>query len=211
MTKECPACGHNATFRLSKPFQGGITQYFQCESCKTLFCGPLPNDNMVGGGSEIDRNTQQNTERLFRFASLTESGASILDYGAGHQLLVKDAIKDGFFAKGYDKFNPECDTLPDMKFDLVSMVEVIEHFSFPFPELDEIRELLNPNGIVYIETSFVEVAEQEHIPLDSFFYIAPSVGHSTIFSHAGLDILMEKKGFKPMEHINRHVRIYAKM
>jgi len=211
MIKECPACGHNATFRLSKPFQGGLTKYFQCESCNTLFCGPLPNDNMVGGGSEMERNTEQNTERLFRFASLTESGAAILDYGCGHGMLVADAIKDGFFAKGYDKFNPDFDQLPDMKFDLVALVECLEHLSFPFSEFDDIKSVMNPNAILYLESSFTDVAEQERIPLESFFYVSPTVGHATIFSHKGLDILMNKKGFKPMEHINRHVRIYAKM
>jgi hypothetical protein len=61
-----------------------------------------------------------------------------------------------------------------------------------------------------VETSFFDVAADENIPLEDFFYIAPKNGHSTIFSHFGLDVLMRKKGFKVVPAINRNVRIFQK-
>ena len=61
-----------------------------------------------------------------------------------------------------------------------------------------------------VETSFVDIAAQEGIELEDFFYIEPSVGHSTIFSHHGLDLLMATKGLPPLQHFNRNVRLFYK-
>jgi hypothetical protein len=63
---------------------------------------------------------------------------------------------------------------------------------------------LKPGGKVMIETSFSDWLTEA----DS--YIDPRIGHSTIFSHAGLDFLMKKHGFKVGKHINQNVRIYEK-
>lgn len=206
MIIHCPACNESSKERLVKK----ETKYFQCEYCDTLFSGALPNDNMVGGGFEVERNTQQNQGRLERFNCMVGKQAKILDYGAGHGMLKDFLVQNNINAFAYDKYNSDYNFIAEHDFDLVSMVEVIEHLSYPFPELDQINLLLKPNGILYIETSFVDVAWEEKIELEDFFYIEPSVGHSTIFSHYGLDILMIKKGFLPLNHINRNVRLYKK-
>lgn len=206
MIIHCPACNNASKERLVK----NKTKYFQCQYCGTLFSGALPNEDMVGGGFEVERNTQQNKGRLERFVSLVGKDAKVLDYGCGHGMLKDFLLENNINAFGYDKYNPEYNLILEDNFDLVSMVEVIEHLSYPFRELEQINLLLKPNGILYIETSFVDVAAEEKIPLEDFFYIEPSVGHSTIFSHKGLDILMAKKGFEPLNHINRNVRLYKK-
>lgn len=202
----CPCCDGSATKRLSKK---GV-DYFQCEKCETLFSDPIDNSNMVGGGFEEERNVQQNEERIKRFVSLVGNDSKVLDFGCGHGLLMNDCVTAGLDCKGFDKFNPEYDKMPEGKFNLISLVEVIEHLSFPYGEIDIAYNKLEDNGILYIETSFIDVAKEENIPLEDFFYIEPSVGHATIFSHEGLDLLMKRKGFVPINHINRNVRAYQK-
>lgn len=202
----CPVCRNSAPSRLTK---GGI-EYNQCTFCKTLFCGYLDNSNMVGGEWEEGRHDKHKEERLDRFRTLIGIYGSILDFGTGNALLVSDCREAGFTCDGYDKYNPKYDNLKDEKYNLVTLVEVIEHLSTPFDELNIIFEKLADNGIVYIETSFVDVAEEENIPLEDFFYIAPQNGHCTIFSHKGLDLLMQSKGFAPLQHLNRNVRMYQK-
>ena len=203
---KCHACNSKSESRLFKK----EIEYFQCKYCLTLFSGALPNDNMVGGGFEVERNTQQNEDRFKRFLDLVSRDSKFLDYGCGHGMLVDYLKSKKINSFGYDKYNPEYELLSETNFDLISMVEVIEHLSHPFSELDQIDSLMKSGGILYIETSFVDVAKEENIPLKDFFYIEPSVGHSTIFSHYGLDILMVKKGFLPLNHINRNVRLYTK-
>lgn len=168
-----------------------------------IFCDEIDQSNMVGGGNEEPRNLLENPVRLERFKSLMPSDGMVLDYGCGNGMLVNYLNENGVEAQGYDKFNPYFQKLL-VGFDLVSMIEVIEHLYTPFTELDEIYKVLNPGGQVYIETSFSDWLTLE----DS--YIEPLVGHHVIFSHIGLTELMLSKGFKEGNHINGNARIYIK-
>lgn len=208
--RNCIACNNPSEYRLSK----GETEYYLCSFCETLFSEALPNDNMVGGGFEVERNTMQNHERLSRFFQICGGnifGKKVLDFGCGNGMLINDLITSNIYAIGYDKYSDKFNILPqNKKFDIISMVEVIEHLNYPFEELDLIHNLLSDNGTLYVETSFTDIAKEENILLEDFFYINPEVGHSSIFSHFGLDILMLKKGFRPLQHFNRNVRIFTK-
>jgi len=203
----CPCCKSGAAFIFNK----NNCIYYECTNCKTIFVPKgIDQRDMVGGGFELERNTTQNKERINRIVWLIGVEGKILDFGCGHGLLVKDCIDMGLNCDGYDKFNPDFNTIKEKKYDLISMVEVIEHTYSPFEELDIIREKLTDNGILYIETSFTDVALEEGIVLEDFFYINPDVGHCTIFSHIGLDLLMKSKEFIPLVPINRNVRLYQK-
>lgn len=204
---KCPCCKIKSEPLLIK---SGV-QYYQCKYCETVFSGALPNDNKIGGGFEDERN-EQNSERIERVKKYLPSlpNKRILDFGCGHGMLVKDMVAGGLDAHGYDKYNPSFDKIDGM-FGLFTIVEVIEHLSEPFDELDMIRCISGEAAVLYVESSFTDVAKQEQIPLEDFFYISPEVGHSTIFSHKGLDILMAEKGFYALEPINRNVRIYGKL
>jgi SAM-dependent methyltransferase len=179
------------------------TEYFQDDN-GIIFCDPLNQDQMVGGGCEQVRNEMQNHLRLDRVFRLKDN-ANVLDFGCGNGLLIRDMKAVGIKCTGYDKFNPKFKKLPKKEtFDIVIMVEVIEHLNEPFKELDMIYQSLVKGGIVMIETSFSDWLTLE----DS--YIEPSVGHSTIFSHRGLTELMSSKGFTEGGHFDRNVRIYKK-
>lgn len=208
----CAICNNVAIERLKK----GATTYFQCTNCRTLFSGPLDNDNMVGGGNEEQRNIQQNHERIARIGDLCrgmkKEEVFILDFGCGHGMLVNDLKNAGYInTYGYDCYNSEFSTLPQKgQFHIVTGIEVIEHTSKPYVELDVIYRSLRPNGCVILETSFVDIAAEDGIALEDFFYIEPKVGHSTIFSYHGLDLLMQQKGFLVQQVFNRNVHLYQK-
>ncbi len=179
------------------------TEYFQDDN-GIIFCEPLNQDQMVGGGCEQVRNTMQNHLRIEKVFILKDN-ANVLDFGCGNGMLIKDLKDAGIKCTGYDKFNSKFKKLPKKEtFDIVIMVEVIEHLNEPFVELDLIYKSLVKGGVVMIETSFSDWLTLE----DS--YIEPSVGHSTIFSHRGLTELMASKGFTEGGHFDRNVRIYKK-
>jgi len=207
----CIACNNTAIAIFKK---SGV-EYFQCGFCESVFSAPVPNDNMVGGGMELERNQLQNIDRIKRFYKLRPDiidGNSVLDWGCGHGMLVEDLKKQGIDADGYDLYNPEFNTLKiGKKYAIISLVETFEHMGDPFGDLDRMKLFLMGDGIVYIETGFVEIPIQDKIELIDYFYIDPTVGHSTILSHLGLDILMLRKGFRPLKHINRTVRVYQKV
>lgn len=212
MIKNCIICNNESFLRLSK----GNIDYYQCFSCKTLFTEPLENSNMVGGGNEVQRNQEQNHIRIDRIGEIVKGmkkeNVDILDFGCGHGMLIEDLKKAGYpKVDGYDVYSEKYSNLPEKnKYHIITAIEVIEHTSYPFYELDVIFRSLMPRGVVMFETSFVDVAIEDNIELENFFYIEPTVGHSTIFSHHGLDVLMCLKGFTPIQHWNRHVRMYKK-
>lgn len=208
---DCFICNSEAKERLKK----GSVVYYECSNCKTLFSGELDNSNMVGGRFELERNVNQNEIRIQRinemFDGYDKSTVNILDFGCGNGLLVSDLKHVGYNAIGFDAYNEKYSERPENnKYHLITCVEVVEHLSQPYFELDVMFRSLTKNGIVMFETSFVNVADEEGIPLEDYDYIEPKVGHSTIFSHHGLDLLMALKGFKPFRHTNRHVRVFQK-
>lgn len=201
---KCRCCQSDSSLSFSKKGY----DYWECNNCKTLFVpSGINQSDMVGGGFEQERNEIQNKERTTRFIWLVGVYGNILDYGCGHGMLVKDCNEAKLNCDGYDKFNGDFPLIKDKKYNLISMVEVIEHLYYPYFELNEIHSLLKDDGLVYIETSFTDIIPK---PYEEAYYVEPSVGHCTIFSHKGLDLLMESKGFKALDHINDNVRLYKK-
>jgi hypothetical protein len=211
--KICPICNNHSHFKFRKE----TSYYFQCTNCKTLFCDPIDQEGMVGGEFEEGRNIDENHIRISRIAEMSlgipKEELRILDFGCGHGMMLNDLKDAGYInAIGYDAYNPEYNTLPiTNQFHVITAIEVIEHTSSPFIELNWMYKALAIGGCVMLETSFVDIANEEGIPLDKFFYVAPQNGHSTIFSHHGLDLLMTMKGFIPKQHFNRNVRLYQKI
>lgn len=207
----CPICSNEAPHRLTK----GNTLYYQCESCRTLFSDPLSQDGLVGGQHEEGR-ALQNDIRLDRIKTMTQGmkkeDIRILDFGCGHGLLVNYLKEHGYNVTGYDAYNEEYSRLPEKnKYHLCLCVEVIEHTSAPFIELDVMNRSLIDGGLCYLETGFVDIADQDKIELDDYLYVSPQAGHATIFSHHSLDYLMLLKGFGSKRHFDRNCRLYVKI
>jgi hypothetical protein len=179
------------------------TDYFQLKN-GTVYCKPLDQSNMVGGTGEAIRNSVHNPTRLERIRSFNPK-AKVLDYGCGSGMMVNYLSERGVDATGFDKYSNQYDKVPEKEvYDVVTMIEVIEHTCAPFSEIDDIYNSLKKGGTLMIETSFTDWMNSRDV------YINPSIGHCTIFSHLGLDELMVSKGFTVGQHFNRNVRIYHK-
>lgn len=208
--RTCPICNGDAPLRLRKQ----NTRYFQCESCKMLFSDPLSQEGLVGGQHEEGR-ALQNDIRLNRVETMMEGlrkeDIRILDFGCGHGYLVKYLKEAGYNVTGYDAYNEEFCRLPEKgSYHLCICVEVIEHTSAPFIEVDVMHRALVNGGLLYIETGFVDIATKDNISLDDYVYVSPAAGHATIFSHHSMDYLMLLKGFRSKRHFDRNCRLYTK-
>lgn len=206
--KMCPVCNNFAPYLLTKY----EVHYNQCSSCKTIFSARLDNSDMVGGGNEEGRNEIYNPVRLERIKKIFgDRKIKILDFGCGSGMFVDFMGKEGYSIDGYDLYNPKFESLPKNEtYDLVNLCEVVEHTNHPFFEIKAIARYLKKGGFLMTETSFVDVMVEDGINPEDWFYLDPRCGHSTIFSHHGLDLLMAYHGIHPQPHIDRNVRIHKK-
>lgn len=202
-----------------KFFYKGIHLYSQCANCKTVFCEALEQDDLVGGEYEVERNKKENYLRIERIdqvrlkMDIPKEETRILDFGCGNGYLLTDLKEAGFkYVDGYDAYNEQYLKLPQKEmYHVINCTECIEHMSEPFREIDVMYRSLVNYGCVILESGFLNVCERDNIALEDYFYIEPKSGHSTIFSHHGIDVLMCLKKFIPRQHVNVHVRIYQKV
>jgi hypothetical protein len=192
-----------------------ITDYLKCESCNTIFCGQLDQENLVGGMHEEGR-ALQNHIRLDRIKTMTagmkKEDIQILDFGSGNFLLGKYLQNEGYNVTGYDAYNPEYSKLPEKnKYHLCLCIEVIEHCAIPFIELDVIHRSLKDGALLYIETGFYDIMIEDKVTPSDYVYIEPSCGHSTIFSHHSLDLLLSYHGYRTRRHFDRNCRLFEKI
>lgn len=211
MDRICPVCNNMAPLKMSKQ----NVAYHQCESCKMIFSDPLNQDGLVGGQHE-DGRALQNDIRLERIKTMTEGlrkeDIRILDFGCGHGYLVNYLKENGYNVTGFDAYNEDFSRLPERgMYHLCLCVEVIEHTSTPFIELDVINRSLVMGGLAYFETGFWDVAIRDNVAIEDYVYLAPEAGHSTIFSHHAFDLLMSFKGFIPKRHFDDNCRLYVKI
>lgn len=207
----CPICSNESPLRLVKQ----NTEYFQCESCRTLFSEPLPQDGLVGGQHESGR-ALQNHIRLDRIKTMTngmkKEDVRILDFGCGNFLLGKYLQNEGYNVTGYDAYHPDYNRLPEKnKYHLCLCIECVEHMSSPFIEIDVMNRSLVDGGLCYFESGYINIADRDGIKLEDYLYVNAEAGHATVFSHHGLDLLLQIKGFLPKRHFDDNTRLYRKI
>jgi 2-polyprenyl-3-methyl-5-hydroxy-6-metoxy-1,4-benzoquinol methylase len=130
-----------------------------------------------------------------------------LDYGCGNGGLVRYLRDRGVAnAVGYDrgwivgrgrKLGIPLLTEQELaqrsgKFDVVTMLEVIEHVLDPLPLLQQARRLLKPNGILYLTTGNAKPYRDR---LLTWRYILPEI-HVSFFEPCTLEAALCRAGFR---------------
>lgn len=105
---------------------------------------------------------------IFNLFQQKNSGSKIVDFGCGNGKFIWNALKEGFSVDGveYGKeqvqklseeikessfFTVEGFFLSKVKYDIIFMSNVLEHFTKPNIEFNELKRKLNKNGQVVVE------------------------------------------------------------
>ncbi|HEV3417294.1 MAG TPA: class I SAM-dependent methyltransferase, partial [Pirellulales bacterium] len=84
------------------------------------------------------------------------------------------------------------------RFDVITMLQLIEHIVDPTPLVQEVRRLLRSGGILYLNTPNIDSASfklfrERHMHVSSF-------GHVSLYTRASLDCLARRCGFQVVAH-----------
>lgn len=168
----------------------------------------------------------ENFARRVRWLAPHARGRRLLDVGAAYGLLVHAANREGFEATGLDPARgcgdwarrelglsmiegavEEVD-LPDASFDVVTMMDVIEHVVDPSVALRRIRSWLGPDGLLVIETGDFRALLARVCGSRWYYYDPPQ--HLTYFCLESLERLLHRSGFESpvaVGHLGRSVSL----
>lgn len=151
---KCLCCGKDNNLVLV-----GKNEYYYCPHCfflqKKVEIWPCKEDEKARYLHHIvDSAYYSYMEGLFRVLKPYIVGKRILDFGCGHEnVLSKIMINNNYDVVSYDKF-----FYPKMYeglFDTIILIEVIEHIANPLDVLRNLKDSLNNNGRIIIQTNLI--------------------------------------------------------
>ncbi len=215
---DCYICKSNNYRLITKKSKYRIVK---CQNCSFVFTTPIPNreetakyyrkfdykDSLLAE-KVIRSDAKKSLKRINNY--VTEKG-ELLDVGCGRGYLLDEARKLGWKTHGVDAsklvtdyamntlhLNVFCSDIfsfrPAQVFDLITLNQVIEHFTNPEELINQCGKHLIKGGLLYIATPNVESVSAKVLKDNFDHYIPPE--HLSYFSQRTLKRLLEKLGFK---------------
>jgi SAM-dependent methyltransferase len=212
-SRPCPACSADAARPVGSANGHALAR---CARCRTLFTASLPASpaeaiDYAGYYHEANLRVPEFVERRLEevvgeFEPYRRSGRW-LDVGCGAGALMRAATRQGWSAVGTEMGEGAAEAvraggfevhvgelealgLEEESFDVVSLVEVIEHVDDPGQLVRDARRLVRPGGALYVTTPHAR-GISARLLRNRWSAVGPPE-HLQLFSLAGLRVLMER-------------------
>ncbi len=186
----------------------------KCKSCGFIQCTDLT--EVINFYQDLEDKEYENTrkerklqeQRLVKFLSRYKSAGKLLDIGAGSGIMVEAALEKGFDAEGIEpskwlQQNAQKMSLPVYQgvfphpktpgpYDVITLVDVIEHVTYPGNLLSDIRKSLAEDGIFILVTPDVNSLAARLFGFKWWHYRFAHIGY---FNRKNLVYLLEKSGY----------------
>lgn len=200
---ECRKCGHVY-----------VEGYFGTTALATLFCGTNPSQVP---GYEIENQRHIWSQVVDAVSGLRSSlGGRWLDVGFGNGSLLTTAAEFGYDVVGLDlreesvrlmrEFGYEAHSI-DLgeynaaePFDVVSMADVLEHMPFPKQALQRVRDLLRPEGLLFLSMPNADSFVWQILTLSGVNPYWGEIEHYHNFGRKRLYELLDEYGFQPVRY-----------
>ena len=187
-----------------------VVKYLQCESCgliialgsKNYDLSKIYNNEYF---TSVDYGWKGRAKKLVKYIkylniSIPLKKMQICDFGAGNGYLSKLLIDSGFNVLAYEPYIRNHSYLERLYYrdkpfnaDVLLMVEVFEHFTNAFEEIEKIlSDFQNPKLIIFT-TVLTDDADDF---INNWSYLNPDAGHFTLWSKKSLELFGEMKGYK---------------
>lgn len=193
----------------------------RCESCSHVFANPRPMQSFISClYSEVEdplyqveaEGREKNFDRILScLEELQPQKGSLFDVGAATGILLNLAKQRGWNPGGIEasswavqvalqqyqlnllRGDFETAAIPAENYDVVSMVDFIEHIPHPLRAMEKAHEILIPGGILCLVTPDIKSAAAK-IRGDKWWHFRP--GHLGYFTAKSLVTLVERTGFR---------------
>ena len=209
-SKPCPICSSNTViFKEVDVDLRWKIQYSSCRKCglihsfdHSFFETVLYSDHYF---EDVDSGWKERDDEIYNiFIRHFKKGKPlrVLDIGSGKNYFVSRLVQTGYDANGIDThsepvfakdhFYRDFSALPYSTFDVIVLLEVVEHFISPFEEFKQLLKYLSPNGKIFLSTVIHRGKNQS----STNWYINPCYGHVTIWSMKAFFNIFSQSGFK---------------
>ncbi len=196
------------------PFRG--RRIYVCLRCKNAFTFPVPTANYSHDSFYIKSSTdtseyQEYAQSLLKYILKYMTKGKLLDIGTGGGFLISEALKCGFQAEGVEASKNavkyclsknlrvrqgyfSSKNYPNKSFDCIVMSHVLEHIKNPGKILEEIREILKPNGLLILsQTNYTGTIPSLY---GGFWEGLVPMEHYVHFSPFGIEYFLKSKKYK---------------
>jgi 2-polyprenyl-3-methyl-5-hydroxy-6-metoxy-1,4-benzoquinol methylase len=203
-------------FRISDSNYGVTGTLFRCSECTFLQCFDFSNSNefyynMVDNDYEASRDARKKEMlHILDFAERTVGPIkNILDIGAGSGIFVEVASISGYTAVGLEpskslvdlakekKLKVHLGTFPNSRitgeFDLITLIDVIEHLNEPSILIGSLEKSLSKNGTILISTPDVSSKFAKLMKWNWWHFRVAHIGYFDLYT---LDLLMKNHGYR---------------
>jgi SAM-dependent methyltransferase len=229
-SRVCPGC-HGADARTTGTVNGFEVR--SCDTCGTLFTARLPTaesaqdyDAFYGESRDVAvpefvlHRLEQHVAGLAAYRSGLNRW---LDIGCGAGTLLQAAVNQGWQALGTEVAAPAVEAvrsagldavvgttreldLPPDGYDVVSMIEVVEHVEDPDELLADAARLVRPGGAVYLTTPHGRSLSAR--VLGTKWAVVEPPEHLQLFSRAGLQAALERAGLRVRSVVTHGINPY---
>jgi len=162
------------SFAITDSHYGVTAAIYRCANCDFLQCSDLPQvlqfyETLEDSGYEVGRRERGLQARgILKVAQRLQSRGRLLDIGAGSGILVEQAAQMGYQAEGVEpsawlhkmarrrELPVHLGTFPHPaavgKFDLITLIDVLEHVPDPLDLLRNIAKQLSESGVALVVT-----------------------------------------------------------
>ena len=199
----------------------------ECQNCGLIYVNPrillLPKYKIISNEQDKFYFEETRNERISAYSNLIkqiptwlgQQAENLLDIGCGDGVLIEAALKEDITCTGIEQnealinfarerlqgsftIKKDFNNIPGSCFDVITLINVIEHLTEPAVVLNKLSKLLKPKGILLIHTpnvsgiySRILSARWHHYePLVHFYYFNINT-LTKILENSGMDIIAQ--------------------
>lgn len=221
MTLECSVCNTKKQKIIRKIDNYKL---IRCANCRVVFLSPKPNSQIENNLRKYESTESiqsyikmksllsDRAENCVKKLKIYKSKGELLDVGCSYGYYLQIFKKYGYTIKGIDISEKAIDYIVKRKnikalvgsfetyhfdnnsFDIITMFDVLEHFSDPVKIINKVKKLLKKNGIVIIQTPNFDSLMSKITGKKWFWLLVPQ--HIFLYSITSLQYLLTKNGFR---------------